>query len=52
MPHKISNNNNSINNPKKKITEYFDSITVDDLCERAKNMGIKKDMKHPYDYSI
>jgi Rrf2 family protein len=35
-----------------KITEYFDSITVDDLCERAKNMGIKKDMKHPYDYSI
>ena len=35
-----------------KITEYFDSITVDDLCERAKNMGLKKDMKHPYDYSI
>jgi Rrf2 family protein len=35
-----------------KITEYFDSITVDDLCKRAKTMGIKKDMKHPYDYSI
>ena len=35
-----------------KITQYFDSVTVDDLCERAKDMGIKKDMKHPYDYSI
>ena len=35
-----------------KITEFFNSITVDDLCERAKKMGIKKDMKHPYDYSI
>ena len=35
-----------------KITQYFDSVTIDDLCERAKDMGIKKDMKHPYDYSI
>ena len=35
-----------------KITAYFDSVTVDDLCSQAKDMGIKKDMKHPYDYSI
>ena len=35
-----------------KITQYFDSVTIDDLCARAKTMGIKKDMKHPYDYSI
>lgn len=35
-----------------KITEYFDSVTIGDLCERAKDMGIKRDMKHPFDYSI
>jgi len=35
-----------------KITKYFDSVTISDLCERAKNMGVKKDMKHPFDYSI
>ena len=35
-----------------KITEYFDSITVNDLCGRAKGMGVKKDVKHPYEYSI
>ena len=35
-----------------KITKYFNSVSIKDLCERAKNMGIKKDMKHPFDYSI
>lgn len=35
-----------------KITEYFDSITISDLCERAKKMGITKDVKHTFDYSI
>lgn len=35
-----------------KITEFFDSITIGDLCERARNLGVKKDMKHPFDYSI
>ena len=35
-----------------RITRYFDSITIANLCERAKAMHIKKDVKHPYDYSI
>jgi DNA-binding IscR family transcriptional regulator len=35
-----------------KITEYFDSVTIGSLCERAQDMGIKKEMKHPLDYSI
>ena len=35
-----------------KITEYFDSITIRDLCERARKMGITKDVKHTFDYSI
>ena len=35
-----------------KITEYFDSVTIGSLCERAQDMGIKKEMKHPFDYSI
>jgi len=28
------------------------SITIRDLCERASNMGVRKDMKHPFDYNI
>jgi len=35
-----------------KITEYFNSITIADLCKRARNMGVKKDVKHKFDYSI
>ena len=35
-----------------KITEYFNSITIGDLCKRARNMGLKKDVKHKFDYSI
>jgi len=35
-----------------KITEYFDSITISDLCERARKMGITKDVKHTFNYSI
>ena len=35
-----------------KITEYFDSITIGDLCERAREIGITKDVKHAFDYSI
>ena len=34
------------------ITEFFNSITVGDLCKRARNMGVKKDVKHKFDYSI
>jgi len=35
-----------------KITKLFDSITISDLCEKARNLGVKKDMRHPFDYSI
>ena len=35
-----------------KIIKFFDSITISDLCEKARNLGVKKDMKHPFDYSI
>jgi len=35
-----------------KITKFFDSITISDLCERAGSIGVKKDMKRPFDYSI
>ena len=35
-----------------KINTFFNSITISDLCERASNMGVKKDMKHPFDYNI
>ena len=35
-----------------RMTAFFDSVTINDLCEQGKSMGIKKDVKHPYDYSI
>ena len=35
-----------------RITDYFNSVTINDLCKKAKSMGIKKDVKHPYEYSI
>lgn len=35
-----------------KITEFFDSVTIDDLCDKAKKMGVKKDMKHRFAYNI
>lgn len=35
-----------------RITAYFDSITIADLCQRAQHMGIKKTTQHRFDYSI
>ncbi len=35
-----------------KITKYFNSVTISSLCERALRLGIKKDMKHSFDYII
>jgi Rrf2 family iron-sulfur cluster assembly transcriptional regulator len=35
-----------------KITEYFNSVTIADLCEEAINKNIKRDVQHPFDYSI
>ena len=35
-----------------KISEYFSSITIADLCQRAQRMGVKKSAQHRFDYSI
>ena len=35
-----------------KIAKFFNSVTISDLCKRARNMGVKKDVKHKFDYSI
>jgi len=35
-----------------KLSEYFESITVADLCQRAQRMGIKKCTQHRFDYNI
>ena len=34
------------------IKQFFNSITVSDLCKRAHDLGIKRDLKHPFGYSI
>ncbi len=34
------------------IKKTFNSVTVDDLCKKGKEIGIKKDVKHPFDYSV
>jgi len=34
------------------IKDYFDSITITDLCENARSMNVKKESSYPFDYSI
>jgi len=36
----------------KRLRDYFDSITVKDLCKLAKEMGIKKDLGRRFMYYI
>ncbi|MBN2245654.1 MAG: Rrf2 family transcriptional regulator [Candidatus Aminicenantes bacterium] len=36
----------------KRLKEYFDSITIRDLCKLAKEMGIKKDLDKRFMYYI
>ncbi len=36
----------------KRIAEYFNSVNIGDLCKKAKSMGVKKEVKHPYEYNI
>jgi len=36
----------------KRLKDYFDSVTVKDLCELAKQMGIKKDFDKRFMYYI
>ncbi len=35
-----------------KITQFFSSVTISSLCEKSVRLGIKKDMKHSFDYII
>ena len=34
------------------IKDYFDSITITELCENARLKDVKKESSHPFDYSI
>ena len=36
----------------RQITDYFNSVTMTDLCDEAKKKNIKKDAHHPFEYSI
>ena len=36
----------------RQITEYFNSVTIADLCKDAQNKNLKKDANHPFEYSI
>jgi Rrf2 family protein len=35
-----------------KLKDYFDSITINDLCKMAKEMGMKKDLDKKFMYYI
>jgi Rrf2 family protein len=35
-----------------KLQELFDSKTIGDMCEKARAMGLKKDIRHPFNYNI
>ena len=34
------------------MTEYFNSVTIADLCEEARRKNIKKEIRHSFEYSI
>jgi len=36
----------------KRLTDYFDSVTINDLCKLAKEMGIRKDLDKRFMYYI
>ena len=35
-----------------KINKLFDSVSISDLCEKGKKIGVKRNMKPSFDYSI
>jgi DNA-binding IscR family transcriptional regulator len=35
-----------------RLKEYFDSVTVKDLCEKAQKIGIKRESEQRYIYYI
>jgi Rrf2 family protein len=34
------------------IGTFFDSISISDLCDRAKDVGVEREYDHPYTYHI
>ena len=36
----------------KRLKEYFDSVTIKDLCKLAREMGINKDLDKRFMYYI
>ncbi len=35
-----------------KINKFFDSVSISDLCERGKDIGVRKEVTHSFDYSV
>jgi hypothetical protein len=35
-----------------KIEDFFNSISILDLCSRAKEIGVEREYDHPYTYQI
>lgn len=36
----------------RRLNEYFDSVTLKDLCEEGKNLGLEKELDHRFMYFI
>ena len=36
----------------KQIGDFFDSIAISDLCDRARDAGVQREYDHPYTYHI
>ncbi|WP_432822292.1 RrF2 family transcriptional regulator [Trichloromonas sp.] len=36
----------------RKLTEYFDSVTLRDLCDQGKELGLEKELDHRFMYYI
>ncbi len=36
----------------KQIGGFFDSISIENLCERARDIGVEREYDHPYTYHI
>lgn len=36
----------------RKLGDFFDSISIAQLCEQARDMGVEREYNHPYNYQI
>ena len=36
----------------RRVKDYFNAVTIADLCEDARKKGVKKDLNHPFEYNI